>query len=103
MDGVQESLAGRVGLLHMSPLSQAEACGYPSEPFTVELERLLTRSKAVAPASIQEIFERIWRGGMPAIVSGAKKSRLLYIAAIFPPILTEMSRRLRIELILLNS
>ena len=75
MDGVQESLAGRVGLLHMSPLSQAEACGYPSEPFTVELERLLTRSKAVAPASIQDVFERIWRGGMPAIVSGAKKEQ----------------------------
>lgn len=75
MDGVQESLAGRVGLLHMSPLSQAEACGYPSEPFTVELERLLTRSKAVAPASIQDVFERIWRGGMPAIVSGVKKEQ----------------------------
>lgn len=75
MDGVQESLAGRVGLLHMSPLSQAEACGYPSEPFTVELERLLTRSKAVAPASIQDVFERIWRGGMPAIVSEAKKEQ----------------------------
>lgn len=75
MDGVQESLAGRVCLLHMSPLSQAEACGYPSEPFTVELERLLTRSKAVTPASIQEVFERIWRGGMPAIVSGVKKEQ----------------------------
>ena len=75
MDGVQESLAGRVCLLHMSPLSQAEACGYPSEPFTVELERLLTRSKAVAPASIQDVFERIWGGGMPAIVSGAKKEQ----------------------------
>lgn len=75
MDGVQESLAGRVCLLHMSPLSQAEACGCTSEPFTVDFERLLMRSKAVAPASIQEVFERIWRGGMPAIVSGAKKEQ----------------------------
>ena len=75
MDGVQESLAGRVCLLHMSPLSQAEACGCTSEPFTVDFERLLMRSKAVAPASIQKIFERIWRGGMPAIVSGAKKEQ----------------------------
>lgn len=75
MDGVQESLAGRVCLLHMSPLSQAEACGCTSEPFTVDFERLLTRSKSVAPASIQEIFERIWRGGMPAIVSGVKKEQ----------------------------
>lgn len=75
MDGVQESLAGRVCLLHMSPLSQAEACGCTSEPFTVDFERLLMRSKSVAPASIQEIFERIWRGGMPAIVSGVKKEQ----------------------------
>lgn len=75
MDGVQESLAGRVCLLHMSPLSQAEACGCTSEPFTVDFERLLMRSKAVSPASIQEIFERIWRGGMPAIVSGVKKEQ----------------------------
>lgn len=75
MDGVQESLAGRVCLLHMSPLSQAEACGCTSEPFTVDFERLLMRSKAVSPASIQEVFERIWRGGMPAIVSGVKKEQ----------------------------
>ncbi len=75
MDGVQESLAGRVCLLHMSPLSQAEACGCTSEPFTVDFERLLMRSKAVAPARIQEVFERIWRGGMPAIVSGVKKEQ----------------------------
>lgn len=75
MDGVQESLAGRVCLLHMSPLSQAEAYGCTSEPFTVDFERLLMRSKAVAPASIQEVFERIWRGGMPAIVSGVKKEQ----------------------------
>lgn len=75
MDSVQESLAGRVCLLHMSPLSQAEACGCTSEPFTVDFERLLMRSKAVAPASIQKIFERIWRGGMPAIVSGVKKEQ----------------------------
>lgn len=75
MDGVQESLAGRVCLLHMSPLSQAEACGCTSEPFIVDFERLLMRSKAVSPASIQEVFERIWRGGMPAIVSGVKKEQ----------------------------
>lgn len=75
MDGVQESLAGRVCLLHMSPLSQAEACGCTSEPFTVDFERLLMRSKAVTPARIQEVFERIWRGGMPAIVSGVKKEQ----------------------------
>ena len=75
MDGVQESLAGRVCLLHMSPLSQAEACGVPSEAFTVDFDRLAQRSKLVPMATIQDIFARIWRGGMPAIVSGAKKEQ----------------------------
>lgn len=72
MDGVQESLAGRVCLLHMSPLSQAEACGVPSEPFIVDVAGLLKRSKTRQIADIQEIFRRIWCGGMPALVSGAK-------------------------------
>ncbi len=76
MDGVQESLAGRVCLLHMSPLSQAEACGVPSEAFTVDFASLAQRSKLVPVATIQEVFERIWRGGMPVIVSGAKKEQV---------------------------
>ena len=62
-------------MLHMSPLSQEEECSCTSEPFTVDFERLLMRSKAVSPASIQEVFERIWRGGMPAIVSEVKKEQ----------------------------
>ena len=34
MRSVQESLAGRVALLHMSPLSQREIIGAPGVPFT---------------------------------------------------------------------
>lgn len=75
MDGVQESLAGRVCLLHMLPLSQAEACGVVSEAFTVDFSRLAQRSKVLNTASVQEIFARIWRGGMPAVVSGAKSEQ----------------------------
>ena len=41
MRGVQESLAGRVALLHMSPMSQREILGVPCVPFTPDVERLL--------------------------------------------------------------
>ena len=41
MRGVQESLAGRVALLHMSPMSQREIVGAPCVPFTTDMERLL--------------------------------------------------------------
>ena len=36
MRGVQESLAGRVAVLSMTSLSQAEICGSEMEPFSVD-------------------------------------------------------------------
>jgi len=38
MEGMQESLAGRVCLLHMAPMSQAEIYGAVSVPFVLDLE-----------------------------------------------------------------
>lgn len=43
MDGVQESLAGRICLLHMSPMSQAEICKTTTTPFILDLDTLSTR------------------------------------------------------------
>ena len=62
MRGVQESLAGRVAVLSMTTLSQAEADGVQTEPFLVELEALKRRAAGRLPADTHEIFERIYRG-----------------------------------------
>lgn len=70
MEGVQESLAGRIGLLHMSPLSQAELCGAPTTPFVVDLEALTQRVKECTSIDTPAIYKRIFEGGMPALVSG---------------------------------
>ena len=43
MRGVQESLAGRVAVLSLSSLSQAEIAGGEMEPFTIEMEALAAR------------------------------------------------------------
>ena len=59
MQGVQESLAGRVALLHMSPLSQREIISAPAVPFIPEFERLLAASGAIAPVTTPELFHRL--------------------------------------------
>lgn len=79
MQGVQESLAGRVAVLSMTSLSQAEICGESMEPFQVELQALSARKEQRKPMDAKGIFERIFRGSMPAIVSGAySNSQIFY-------------------------
>ena len=78
MRGVQESLAGRVALLHMSPLSQREISGVDAVPFTLSLETLAVQQTLAAPADTPQIYERIWKGGMPAYVSGRYSDRGVY-------------------------
>lgn len=81
MQGVQESLAGRVALLHMSPMSQREIIGAPCVPFTTDFDRLMTESKSIAPVTTPKMFERIWNGSMPGIVSGQYTDRNIYYSS----------------------
>ena len=63
MDGVQESLAGRVCLLHMAPMSQAETYGATTAPFVLDLEQLSHRVKERTSIDTPALYERIFRGG----------------------------------------
>lgn len=81
MRGVQESLAGRVAVLSMSSLAQAELCGSEMVPFEVDLEVLTAREKVRTSADVQEIFERIYRGSMPAIVSGENTNSQIFYSS----------------------
>ncbi len=79
MQGMQESLAGRVAVLSMTSLSQAEVYGQNMEPFQVALQELSVRKEQRKPTDAKGIFERIFRGSMPAIVSGAySNSQIFY-------------------------
>lgn len=79
MEGVQESLAGRVAVLSLTPLSQAEIYGKVKEPFVVDPDALSARKEGRKAADVGEIFERIYRGSMPAVVSGAiNNSQIFY-------------------------
>ena len=81
MRGVQESLAGRVAVLSMTSLSQAEICGSTMEPFSVDLDALSERAKSRKAADTREIYERIYRGSMPAIVSGASSNSQIFYSS----------------------
>lgn len=81
MRGVQESLAGRIALLHMSPMSQREIIGAACVPFTTELGQLLAESKQLPPMTTPELFERIWKGCMPGLVSGQYTDRNIYYSS----------------------
>ena len=78
MRGVQESLAGRVAVLSLTTLSQAEISGCTMQPFTVDLAALTSRQKDRVKADASGIFERIYRGSMPAIVSGENSNSHIY-------------------------
>lgn len=81
MQGVQESLAGRVAVLSLTSLSQAEISGVEMKPFTIELEKLSEREKERDKTDARGIFERIYRGSMPAIVSGANSNSQIFYSS----------------------
>lgn len=82
MELAQESLAGRVAILHMSSLSQHEIYGSGNcTPFTLELGALKEREKTNAPADIAEIYDRIWKGSMPGLASGKFSDRDVFYSS----------------------
>ncbi len=67
MKNVSESLAGRVGVLNLHPLSRAEIYGYDEEYFTPNNPIKIHRNQTVS-----EIFERIYHGAMPKMIVNNK-------------------------------
>lgn len=82
MELAQESLAGRIAIIHMPPLSQHEIYGTDkTEPFSVDLESLKKRSKTNKPADLNEIYRRIWNGSLPGHISGKYTDRDLFYSS----------------------
>ena len=82
MELAQESLAGRVAILHMPSLSQHEIHGTGEcKPFTLDLGALKARETTNAPADIIQIYERIWNGSMPGFVSGKFTDRDVFYSS----------------------
>lgn len=67
MKNVSESLAGRVGIINLLGLSDAEIYQTPSEPFTTDINRLIRRLSVTKPRGLNEIYQRIFKGSMPEL------------------------------------
>ncbi|MFO8058882.1 MAG: ATP-binding protein [bacterium] len=69
MEGISESLAGRVGIINLLGFSRGEALGQgdkvsPFLPFPKEVQK---RARQREPLTLKELFKLIWRGSFPAI------------------------------------
>ncbi len=66
MKNIRETLAGRVGILELYSLSKNEVEGldFPNE-IDFSLPCLIERQSLTKKNNITQVFEHIWRGGMP--------------------------------------
>ena len=78
MKNVTESLAGRVGIVKMSGLSNAEVRGNVTLPFEVDKDYLLSRLAEVKKMSVVEVFDRIFKGSMPRLYESPETNREEY-------------------------
>jgi len=79
MRGVSETLAGRVAIVNLLGLSARETAGesVALEPFLPVPERIVD----AAPVAFDELFERLWLGSYPALVSGKVRDRDLFFSS----------------------
>lgn len=78
----QESLAGRVAVLHLPTLSAHEIYGSGNNlPFAIELNALKQRALNGTQTDVNGIFERIWKGSMPGLVSGKFTDRNVFYSS----------------------
>ncbi len=67
MKNVSESLPGRVGIVNLLGLSDAEIYGEPSEPFQTDAAYLINRLSVRTQRDLNEIYGRIFKGSMPEL------------------------------------
>ena len=79
MTSIRETLAGRIGILELYSLSKNEVEGltFPNE-LDFSLPCLLARQPLVKKNDIIDIFDHIWRGGMPDALAADAEQRLEY-------------------------
>ena len=69
MKGVSESLAGRVAIFDLSGLSSAEIEGKEPWEFFPQVDVLKTRVKGLPPVTLNGVFGKIIKGGMPKVIA----------------------------------
>lgn len=69
MKDVSESLAGRIAVFELAGLSEAEIEKRPAALFDPSLDALRARLSTTRKKNVHQIYEDIFRGGMPKLVT----------------------------------
>ena len=78
MKNVTESLAGRVATLNMAGLSSDEINRAPASMYKTDIAFLTEKAKLRKPGNLVEIYQRIWKGSMPALYETEHNVDLYY-------------------------
>ena len=79
MKNITESLAGRIGIMTLYPLSFQEINGVSfNAPLDLSLDALLKREQQAKPFDIDSVFRFIWQGGMPQTQDANNEEHTLY-------------------------
>ena len=75
----EETLAGRLGILELYSLSQREQKGiFYKDDLEFSLPALLERQKTGYKSDILDVYQHIWRGGMPQSIYADEEMRQIY-------------------------
>lgn len=79
MKGVQETLAGRIGILELYSLSQSEKEGISFDGnLDFSLDALRNRQSKAEKNDVLKVFDHIWSGGMPQLLHADAEQRQEY-------------------------
>lgn len=79
MKHIRETLAGRIGILELYSLSQREKQSVLfDEPLDFSFDDLRFRQSKLPHSDAVQIFEHIWRGGMPQVMNANEEMRQEY-------------------------
>lgn len=83
MQGVSESLAGRVGIIQLLGLSLKERLNFAThdDPFLPTRDLLKKRLQHSVPLSLKELYKVIWEGSFPAIDLNPELDRDLFYSS----------------------
>ncbi|MGN0797604.1 MAG: ATP-binding protein [Christensenellales bacterium] len=82
MKNITESLAGRIGIMTLYPLSISEISGVNFEyPIAFSIDKLVAREKIAKPFDLNTIFDCIWKGGMPQVQNADAEQRSIYFSS----------------------
>ena len=82
MANITESLAGRIGIMTLHPLSYQELHGIAFDaPLNLSMQGLLHREAQAKPFDMESIFDAIWRGGMPQAQSATPEELSMYFSS----------------------